>query len=197
MANATNTKVCSACLVESPFDAFNKHAGRRDGLDDKCKTCNSEQGKSWYARKQEESNGLYSKYVAMKGRCYTASHEHYALYGGRGIGICKEWLEDFEVFQTWAASHGYQRGLHIDRIDNDRGYSPDNCRFITPTENEANKRKRVTPLRNNVALTVDQVRQIRTLIAGGVSNRKIGRQFNVTHGTICHIRSGRTWAEVA
>lgn len=84
---------------------------------------------------------LYKIYTSMKTRCYNPADSHYHSYGGRGITICDEWLNDFSAFYNWAIENGYEPdGAHsIDRIDVDKGYSPANCRFITLHEQQFNK----------------------------------------------------------
>ena len=68
-----------------------------------------------------------------------ASEEAKRNYQDRGITVCDEWLV-FENFRDWALSHGYKEGLQIDRVNNDVGYCPENCRWATPKENMNNRR---------------------------------------------------------
>lgn len=92
---------------------------------------------------------LYRIFMGMHARCYRPQHMHYARYGGRGITICDEWRRNFAAFREWAMSHGYDDAKSIDRLDNDRGYSPDNCRW-TDAKTQCNNR------RTNHMLTVGE-----------------------------------------
>lgn len=76
----------------------------------------------------------------MKYRCNCKTNKAYMDYGRRGIKVCDEWLV-FENFYNWYIEH-YIEGLTLDRRDNDKGYSPDNCRFATKKEQANNTRKR-------------------------------------------------------
>ena len=76
-------------------------------------------------------------------RCHKPENVGYRNYGGRGISVCDEWRKSFEAFARWAIASGWQRGLEIDRIDNDGNYEPGNCRFVTRRDNSRNKKQTV------------------------------------------------------
>jgi hypothetical protein len=83
---------------------------------------------------------LYSIFKAMEQRCYNSKNKQYPYYGGRGIIICAEWYNNFITFYNWSLSHGYSIGLLIDREDNNKYYSPDNCRWVTSIISNENTR---------------------------------------------------------
>ena len=77
-------------------------------------------------------------------RCYNPKRENYSIYGGRGITICQEWLDDPNSFIDWALNNGFQRHLSIDRIDSNKKYAPENCRWATRQQQSRNTRFNTT-----------------------------------------------------
>lgn len=82
---------------------------------------------------QYSKTRLYNIFKLMHVRCENVSDPHYEKYGRRGINVCEEWSgkDGFFYFYKWAMENGYNEKLSIDRIDNDKGYSPDNCQWTT------------------------------------------------------------------
>ena len=81
---------------------------------------------------------LYMVWKTMRQRCYNPKQHDYKWYGAKGVTVCEAW-NDYATFRKWAFENGYKAGLTIDRIDFNREYSPDNCRWITIQEQQKNK----------------------------------------------------------
>jgi len=102
-----NTKSCG-CLMKYNITRRNKE--------------NAIHGKS--------NTRLYTIYAGMKARCLKPNTNSYENYGEKGITICNEWLNDFMCFYNWAINNGYKENLSLERIDNNQGYEPSNCKWI-------------------------------------------------------------------
>ena len=126
---------------------------RKDKNHTATKTCGkckkSMVGKKCYKHGMSKTR-LYQCYKLMKNRCYNTNNIRYYLYGGRGIKVCDEWLGESgsSNFIEWSLNNGYNDSLTLDRIDNDKGYSPNNCRWATRKQQSNN-------LRTNRKLIID------------------------------------------
>lgn len=117
-------------------------------------------------------------YYDMRKRCYNKNCKDYKDYGGRGITICDEWFNSFQEFYNWSMSHGYDDNLTIDRIDNNKSYSPTNCRWV-------DRKVQANNTRHNVLLTYN----------GKTQNMKQwADELGIKRNTIC-CRHRKGWSD--
>ncbi len=138
---------------------------------------------------RRSSNPLYVAWKNMRQRCFNPGNPRYDRYGARGITVCARW-ESFELFVSDMGVKPFATA-QIDRINNDGDYSPENCRWASPTEN----------IRNSAStkITPAMAEQIKTAFATqGGSNRGISaaleKELGVAAATLRDISYGRTWA---
>lgn len=124
--------------------------GLRTGHTKSCGCYNSDLASSRQTTHGLSKHPLFTIWINMRQRCHWEKHKQYVDYGARGISVCSEWRTDFFVFYTWAIANGWKKGLTVDREDNDGDYEPSNCRLVTNTVQQRNKR-------TNVLYTIDGV----------------------------------------
>lgn len=131
---------------------------------------------------------VYRVWEKIKSRCFNPKLPSYKYYGGKGIKVCNQWL-DPKVFISWAYDNGYQKGLQIDRIDNNGDYSPDNCRWVTLQENCQN--------RSTTKFSSEEIHEIRAKFESGLKPYQIHKDYpGVSYYTIWDIVKYRSWTNL-
>ena len=135
--------VCECDLCHQTYIVSSSSLTR--GTSTKCKYC------AYASSKKTKYTHDPIQYVfkGMKQRCYNPNAKSFKNYGGKGITICSEWLNNPLSFYDWAYSNGYAKGMSIERLDNTKGYSPQNCIFIP--KNEQNKNRS-----NSIIITIGE-----------------------------------------
>lgn len=114
----------------------------RSGATTSCGCYQKQKAKEANAKHGDVGTSLYNRWKEMRHRCENPNHSRFKDYGARGITITEDW-NDYKNFRDWALLNGYQEELTLDRIDNDKGYSPDNCQWVDYTANGRNRRNTV------------------------------------------------------
>lgn len=129
---------------------------------------------------------LYAIGHALLQRCYDVNNSRYKNYGNREITVCDEWRNDRSSFVKWGIENGYKPGLQIDRINNNLGYSPDNCRFVTCSENSRN--------RTTTVCTPEMVSDMRLdHEVNGLSGKSISVKYGVSTANVNRILNYKIW----
>ena len=129
---------------------------------------------------------LYKIWDGIKQRSLNLKNKDYPNYGGRGITICQEWVNDYTKFRNWALNNGYQEGLTIDRINNNGNYEPTNCQWLTSKEN--------TRKRSSTKVSLEISNEIRSLYNSGYYTQKeLGIKYSVDQQLISMIINNKIW----
>ena len=133
---------------------------------------------------------IYRIFVGMHSRCEIPSNSHYDNYGGRGICVCEEWSgnDGFFYFYKWSMENGYTNKLSIDRLDNNKGYSPGNCKWSTTKEQIENRRcsisleynGKITPLNEIAKLENLKYQMLYSRIKNGITLEKALEELRMT-----------------
>lgn len=130
-AGSKHRKGMWLCRCECGREKIIQGKSLRRGDSRGCINCHALHRKTTHGR---AGTRLYKVWQDMIQRCENLNTTNYKYYGGRGIKVYSQW-HDPALFIAWASANGYKEDLTIDRIDNDGDYRPENCQFITRSEN--------------------------------------------------------------
>jgi len=128
-------------------------------------------------------SATYRSWRLMLGRCYNPSNNKYKLYGKRGVRVCARWRTSFESF---LADMGERpQGTTLDRKDSTGHYTPSNCKWSTPTEQNRNRRG---------VISQTKVDEIRRRVADGEKQAVLARELKLSSAQVSRIVNRKRWA---
>lgn len=180
-------KQCNRCKCTKHELDFSLDRHSADGLKYTCKKCCASIAAAFREKMEILYSGIYRVWCDMNHRCKSTTRNDSHRYTNRGISVCQEW-SSFPEFYDWAILNRFRPGLELDRKDNDGGYCPSNCRFVT---HEVNCQNRSTTL-----LSEDNVRTVRRMTSEGAKPRHISAATGIRVQLIKQLRTGSTWKNV-
>ncbi|ALA13465.1 HNH endonuclease [Bacillus phage AvesoBmore] len=126
----TNKRKYFECLCECGKNTTARCDSVLSGKIQSCGCLRDETTKEVHTKHGDSHERLYIIYKNIKARCYNKNHDSYIRYGAKGIFMCDDWKNSYNVFKEWSESNGYADSLSIDRVDNNKGYAPTNCRWV-------------------------------------------------------------------
>lgn len=134
----------------------------------------------------KQSHPLYWVWSGMKNRCNNKKSESYKYYGAKGIKVCDRGEKSIHNFIEDMGER--PEGTSLDRIDNNGSYEPSNCKWSTRTEQGRNK--------SSTKLSIEKVKEIRKLLAQGLSTKYIAEIYNVSYSAVYNVKTLKTWKDV-
>lgn len=128
----------------------------------------------------------YIAWVEARKRCHSPQNKRFPYYGGRGISVCERWRDSFEAFLSDMGECPI--GLTLERLDNERGYEPENCIWASKQQQSRNRRS----VKANPVI----VREIRLLVAAGESRKGVAKKYGMAASTVDAIVRRLTWADI-
>lgn len=175
-------KACWECVCDCGLIAVLTSSALNSGNTKSC-GCRVNDHKTTHGKSYTSTYNIWN---GMLARCKNKNDKSFARYGAKWITVCDRWLK-FENFHKDMGDH--EKGLQLDRIDNKKGYSPDNCRWVSPKSNARN--------RSDNKLDVNTVSYIKTILKYKLGSQKdLANLLNVSQQTISDIKAGRSWSDI-
>jgi len=148
----------------------------------KCRECSKKD--TQFYKHGLTNTSLFSVWQDMRARCYNSNDKSFHNYGGRGIAICDEWKNNFQAFYDWAMSHGYKKGLWIERKNVNGNYEPNNCSWETQKKQARNKQNTIYIEYEGKKLPIGEIAEITGIFSTTIYERifKYGwNEYDATH----------------